>query len=138
MEPSSRDLTPDVGSQTDIAPLGRGQTKPAHELTADEEAARADWNAVTQMEDFHSLLRAKLRFIVPATCFFFVYYFALPILVGYCPALMSKKVLGEVNIAYLFALSQFIVAWALAAAYVVVAAGWDRRVAALLAKLPKR
>jgi uncharacterized membrane protein (DUF485 family) len=39
-----------------------------------------------------------------------------------------------VNIAYLFALSQFFMAWVLAFIYVVAAAGWDRSERALLAK----
>ena len=43
--------------------------------------------------------------------FFVVYYFALPVLVGYAPELMSRPVVGKVNIAYLFALSQFFMAW---------------------------
>ena len=96
-----------------------------------KESSRA-WNAIAASEDFQRLLRAKRRFIVPATFFFLLYYFALPCLVGYQPALMQRKVWGEVNLAYLFALSQFFMAWALAAIYVVVAKGWDRRAAELI------
>jgi uncharacterized membrane protein (DUF485 family) len=71
------------------------------------------------------MVRAKLRFVVPATAFFVVYYFALPVLVGYAPGLMSKRV-GVVNIAYLFALSQFFMAWIIAALYVRAAARFDK------------
>ena len=46
----------------------------------------------------------------------------------------ETKSLGDVNIAYLFALSQFFMAWVLAFIYVVAAAGWDRSERALLAK----
>ena len=56
--------------------------------------------------------------MIPATVFFVVYYFALPVLVGYAPEFMSRKVLGAVNWAYLFALSQFFMAWIIAWAYV--------------------
>ena len=42
------------------------------------------------------------------------------------------------NIAYLFALSQFFMAWGLAFLYVKAAAGWDKSAAALLAKFPKK
>src|SRR4051812_42426904 len=104
--PSPGDLTPTTGAATDIAPLGRGGSKPEHELTAQEEASGVDWGAIAESEKFASLLRAKTRFIVPATVFFVVYYFALPYLVGYQPQLMEKKVWGNVNVAYLFALSQ--------------------------------
>ena len=54
-----------------------------------------------------------------------VYYFALPVLVGYAPGLMSKRVLGVVNVAYLFALSQFFMAWIIAALYVRAAGRFD-------------
>ena len=128
-----RDPTPIVGSQTDIAPLGRGGDKPPHERTADEEADVVDWEAINATPEFQALLKAKRRFIIPATIFFVVYYFALPYLVGYHTELMQRKVWGEMNWAYLFALSQFFMAWALAAVYVVVAAGWDRKAKALLA-----
>ena len=72
------------------------------------------------------MVRAKLRFIVPAVIFFVVYYFALPVLVGYAPGLMSKRVIGVVNIAYLFALSQFFMAWIIAALYLRAAAKFDK------------
>ena len=72
------------------------------------------------------MVRAKLRFIVPAVIFFVVYYFALPVLVGYAPGLMSKRVVGVVNIAYLFALSQFFMAWIIAALYLRAAAKFDK------------
>lgn len=70
-------------------------------------------------------MATKKVFIVPAFVFFVVYYFALPILVGYAPNLMSTKVVGVVNIAYLFALSQFFVAWLIAWLYVRAASDFD-------------
>jgi uncharacterized membrane protein (DUF485 family) len=121
-----RDPTPIVGAQTDVAPLGRAGEKPAHERTAAEEADTADWQTIAESNEFKELLRAKRRFIVPATIFFVLYYFALPYLVGYHTAFMQRKVWGEMNLAYLFALSQFFMAWVLAALYVAAAAGWDR------------
>jgi uncharacterized membrane protein (DUF485 family) len=71
-------------------------------------------------------MATKRIFIVPAFIFFVVYYFALPVLVGYAPQFMSTKVIGEVNLAYLFALSQFFVAWIIAALYVRAANNFDR------------
>ncbi len=124
LKPEPGDLTPEVGAETDVSPLGRGAGKPAHELTADEDADVADWDRVADEAEFKGLLASKRRFIVPATVFFVVYYFALPVLVGYAPGLMETRVLG-VNLAYLFALSQFFMAWAVAAAYVRAAGGWD-------------
>src|SRR6266852_1321771 len=120
------DLTPEVGAATDVAPLGRAETKPPHELTAAEDSDPVDWSRVTQMPEFRSMVRAKLRFIIPAVIFFVVYYFALPVLVGYAPGLMSRRVIGVVNIAYLFALSQFFMAWIIAALYLRAASKFDK------------
>jgi len=132
----SPDLTPESAAPTDIAPLGRG-VKPAHEQTAADEASLANWDAIAADPDFKSLLKAKARFIVPATIFFIIYYFALPILVGWYPQMMSQPVWGDMNWAYLFALSQFFMAWILAALYIGVAAGWDKKAAAVLAKFKR-
>jgi uncharacterized membrane protein (DUF485 family) len=114
----SEDPVPLVGAATDIAPLGRDHEKPSHELTADEDMDVADWARVAESAQFIALVRAKRRFIIPATIFFLIYYFALLILIWRAPELMSRRVLGVVNVAYLFALSQFFMAWILAALYV--------------------
>jgi uncharacterized membrane protein (DUF485 family) len=92
------------------------------------------WEQIDRDPDFRALLADKIKFVVPATIFFLVYYFALPVLVGYAPELMSRPILGELNAAYLFALSQFFMAWILAALYVRVAMRWDREAAAVLKK----
>jgi uncharacterized membrane protein (DUF485 family) len=131
-----RDLTPESGGPADVAPLGRSGTKPAHELTAEEERGNVNWDAIADDIDFKNLLAAKARFVLPVTIFFLVYYFALPILVGWFPNLM-KTPIGSVNLAYLFALSQFFMAWIVAGLYVGQAAGWDKAAAALLAKFKK-
>ena len=119
------DATPVVGAETDVAPLGHEGGKPAHELTADEDRDVVNWDRVAASEGFRRLVREKMKFIIPASVFFIVYYFALPVLVGYAPDFMKRRVVGSVNVAYLFALSQFFMAWAVAALYVRAAGGWD-------------
>ena len=125
-----QDPTPIVGSATDIAPLGG--PKPPHERTADEEAGVIDWEGLAASGKFRALLKAKRRFIVPAMIFFIVYYFALPVLIGYARPFMEKRVFGPVNLAYLFALSQFFMAWIIAALYVRAAARFDKMAADVL------
>ncbi len=90
-----------------------------------ETNGKSQWDRVAEMDEFRLLLLAKIGFVVPATIFFVVYYFALPVLVGYAPTFMNKKVLGPVNIAYLFALSQFFMAWAISFLYVRAARQFD-------------
>lgn len=135
VEPEPGDLTPTVGAATDVAPLGRDVPKPGHELTADEDIDVADWDRVAAMSEFKKLLSKKRKFIIPATVFFVIYYFSLPLLVGYAPNFMARKVFGVVNIAYLFALSQFFMAWIIAALYVRVAGKWDDMALKIIARL---
>lgn len=87
--------------------------------------------------DFRALVRKKMALILPATAFFILFYFALPIAAGWFPELMQKEVWGRINMAYLFALSQFLMTWGLAFLYVWAAAGWDRQEHQLLKKFGK-
>ena len=90
------------------------------------QASQSTWDEIAESKAFQDLMATKKTFIVPAFIFFVVYYFALPVLVGYAPQFMSTKVIGEVNLAYLFALSQFFVAWIIAGLYVRAANNFDR------------
>lgn len=96
---------------------------------------KSQWDRVAEMDDFRQLLKTKVAFVVPATIFFIVYYFALPVLVGYFPAFMDKKVWGPVNIAYLFALSQFFMAWIICYLYVRKARQFDELGARIMKRL---
>ena len=136
--PDDADFTPLSGGPTDVAPLGRSGRKPAHERTASEDGNPYDWSAIARDPAFAALKAAKRRFIIPATIFFLVYYMTLPVMVGFFPALMKTPVLGKVNWAYLFALSQFIMTWVLCAMYVRAARRWDEMNVALLSRFPER
>jgi len=85
----------------------------------------AEWDRIADSPEFQNLLAVKKVFIVPAFVFFLAYYFALSVLVGYAPHLMSIRVIGTVTVAYLFALSQFVVGWLIAWLYLKAAARFD-------------
>ena len=89
-------------------------------------ATQTEWDRVAASRPFQDLMATKRIFIVPAFVFFVVYYFSLPVLVGYAPQLMSTKVFGVLNLAYLFALSQFFMAWTIAWLYVRAADDFDK------------
>lgn len=95
------------------------------------------WNRIASTDAFKDLMAAKARFIIPATLFFMIYYFALPVLVGYAPEFMQRPVIGPLNIAYVFALSQFFMAWIIAALYVRAANRFDKMADRLLGKEKK-
>ena len=86
----------------------------------------AEWQRIAGEAPFRHLVSVKRRFIIPATIFFIVYYFCLPVLVGYFPETMSRKVWGNVSAAYLFALSQFVMAWVIMALYLRRARYFDK------------
>ena len=96
------------------------QTAPRTEVVHVEPAAgdEVHWEGLEQTEEFRELVRRRFRFVLPATIFFLVYYFLLPLGNGLAPDLMKTKVVGQVNIAYLFALSEFVMAWVLAFLYI--------------------
>ena len=90
------------------------------------EAQQSEWDRIAETGEFKDLMATKKVFIVPAFVFFLVYYFLLPVLVGYAPKFMATKVIGVVNLAYLFALSQFFMAWTIAWLYVKAAGDFDK------------
>ena len=94
------------------------------------------WDRIAESKEFKDLMATKKTFIVPAFIFFVVYYFALPVLVGYAPHFMDTRI-GKVNLAYLFALSQFFVAWLIAGLYVKAANNFDRLAKDILDKADK-
>lgn len=95
------------------------------------------WDRIADSTEFKDLMATKKTFIVPAFIFFVIYYFALPVLVGYAPHFMDTRVIGRVNLAYLFALSQFLVAWLIAGLYVKAADNFDRLSKDILDKADK-
>ena len=66
---------------------------------------------MVELEHRHS------RFVWPATIFFLIYYLSLNVLAGTSPDLMGNKLFGEFTFGYLFALSQFLMAFVVAWVY---------------------
>ncbi len=90
-----------------------------------QQVTAKDWELISQSPDYRRMIAKKTKFVVPATLFFLVYYFTLPVTVGYWPELMKREVIGVVNLAYLFALSQFLMTWTLAYLYMRLARRFD-------------
>jgi uncharacterized membrane protein (DUF485 family) len=85
---------------------------------------RREWSRVAQTSAFHELMRKKKAFIIPATIFFLVFYFGLPILAAYTTVL-NFTVVGAITGAYLYAFAQFAMTWVLVHLYVSRANKWD-------------
>lgn len=76
-----------------------------------------DWAAIDADPRFQTLHSRKVRFLMGLMIFSVAYYFLLPIGAAYFPELFKIKVWGPMNVGILFALSEFVVAWAIAFYY---------------------
>ncbi|GHO45024.1 DUF485 domain-containing protein [Ktedonospora formicarum] len=120
-----------------ISPQDEGNSAPVHntDVAEDQHSTVRDWQRIEQDSDFRELVRAKRNLIVPATIFFLLYYFAFLIVVGYMPDIANASVFGTINVAYLFALSQFFVTWILMGIYVWRAGIFDSLVQRIVARV---
>lgn len=75
------------------------------------------WEAIEADPRFQALHRDKNRFLWRMMLFALIYFFCLPIATAYYQDILKVKVWGVINVGLLFALSQFIVAWVIAAIY---------------------
>lgn len=76
-----------------------------------------NWSAIEADPRFQALHRKKTTFLWSLMIFSVLYYFMLPIGAAYFPELFRIKVWGVMNVGLLFALSEFVVAWTVAAVY---------------------
>ncbi|MDA8127950.1 MAG: DUF485 domain-containing protein [Betaproteobacteria bacterium] len=76
-----------------------------------------DWAAIDQDPRFQALHKKKSSFLWGLMVFSIVYYFLLPFGAAYFQDLFKVKVWGPLNVGLLFALSEFVVAWVIAAVY---------------------
>ncbi len=80
-------------------------------------ASSVDWVAISRDPRFEALHRKKTSFLWGLMAFSIIYYFLLPIGAAYYPELFKIKVWGPMNVGILFALTEFVVAWTIAAVY---------------------
>lgn len=76
-----------------------------------------DWVAAEQSPEFRELIAKRRGFVLPATIFFFVWYFGFIVLAGYAPEFMGTSIYEGFTWGYLIALTQFLMVWALGGAY---------------------
>ncbi len=80
-----------------------------------------NWSEIAQNPKYLELKRKKRVFLFGWWIAASIYYFSLPLLSGYFPALFKIKLIGVINFGYLFILSQFLVAIFVAMYYTKVA-----------------
>ncbi len=91
--------------------------------------------AVEQSPDFAVLRRALRRFVFPMTVAFLLWYLLYVLLSAYARDFMSTGVVGNINVAMVFGLLQFVSTFLIAWAYARYA---DRRLDPLAERLKER
>ncbi len=90
--------------------------------TVDERGEK--WGRVAGTGGFRELMRKKKAFLIPATIFFMVFYFTLPVLTAFTTVLNYR--LGDlISLAYIYAFAQFAMTWILCHLYLSQANKWD-------------
>lgn len=83
-----------------------------------------EWVRVERTAAFEELRRKKKAFVIPATIFFFVFYFGLVVLASYT-TFLNVEVVGAITWIYIYAFAQFAMTWILMHVYLSRANRWD-------------
>jgi uncharacterized membrane protein (DUF485 family) len=94
-----------------------GQAPPGAERQPFDRTS-VDWEAAENSQEFKDLIKKKRNFVVPATVFFFLWYFGFILLAGYAQDFMATRLIDGFTVGYALALTQFIMTWVLAGWYV--------------------
>ena len=103
-QPGSRAIDDQHGhghSRTDI--------RQGHDLSVYQE--------VQDTDEFQDLRRTLRRFIFPATAAFLGWYLLYVLMSGYARGFMGQQLLGNINVAYVFGLLQFVSTFLIAYLY---------------------
>lgn len=84
-----------------------------------EQAARHDpiYDELYASADFTELRRRYRAFVVPATIGFLVWYLLYVLMSNWADGFMAHKVVGNINVALIFGLLQFVTTFLIAYAY---------------------
>ena len=89
--------------------------------------------AISESQEFKALKKRKLKFILPITIFFLLFYISLPILTSYT-TILNEPAIGDITWVWVLALAQFVMTWALCMIYVSKANSFDKDVDEIIEK----
>ena len=95
-----------------------GQPPPESDRAEILDRTTIDWEAAENSTEFKELIKKKRNFVLPATIFFFVWYFGFILLAGYAQDFMAERLIEGFTVGYLIALTQFIMTWGLSYWYI--------------------
>lgn len=76
-----------------------------------------NWEAAENSTEFKELIASRRKFVLPATIFFFAWYFVFILLAGYAEGFMGTTIYRGLTVGYALALTQFVMVWGLSLAY---------------------
>jgi uncharacterized membrane protein (DUF485 family) len=79
--------------------------------------AHAEYQRIHATEDFAELKRTYLRFVVPLTIAFMAWYLLYVFASNWAPGFMDTKLVGNINVALVFGLLQFLTTFGIAIWY---------------------
>lgn len=83
-----------------------------------------EWVRIERTSAFQEYSRKRKAFLIPATIFFLLFFFGLPLLAAFTTVLNGKAV-GPLTWAYIYGIAQFVMTWILMHVYVNQANKWD-------------
>jgi uncharacterized membrane protein (DUF485 family) len=95
-----------------------GQAPPGSDRDEVLDRTTIDWEAAENSPEFKELIKKKRAFVLPATIFFFAWYFGFILLAGYAQDFMAERLIDGFTVGYALALTQFIMTWALSWLYI--------------------
>ena len=85
-------------------------------------AAQDAWIEGVRSPEFHALINAKLRSIVPMIVIYVCGYMGLSVLAGFGRDIFGMKVYGPVNLGFVLIAGNYLMSWALASLYARISA----------------
>jgi uncharacterized membrane protein (DUF485 family) len=79
--------------------------------------AHAEYQRIHATEEFHELKGSYLRFVVPLTIAFMAWYLLYVFMSNWAGGFMDTKVVGNINVALVFGLLQFLTTFGIAIWY---------------------
>lgn len=95
-----------------------------------------DWQRAVRLPSFRSLLRAKLRILVPLAVLYLAFFLGISLAAGFAKPFMTQKVFGPLNMGYALIIATYVMSWLIALFYVRVAnRDFDAKACAAIAEL---
>lgn len=87
------------------------------ERSSTDAGGGATFTEVQATDEFQGLKRSLRRFVFPATALFLGWYLLYVLLSAYARGFMATKLFGEINVAYVLGLLQFVSTFVIAFVY---------------------